>query len=125
MTAEWCLFKNQIMPHGGGREFIMAFTGICPYIKDMGKGDRTVCECASFTFPDKVSRSEVLYGYCGLPTEWNNCMFKKVMDGYYERKFELESEAMDERRGASVPERRKIKTELLTVGKGRIKRCSI
>jgi hypothetical protein len=52
-------------------------------------------------------------------------MSKKVMDGYYERKFELESEAMDERLGASVPERRKIKTELRTVGKGRKKRCSI
>ena len=103
----------------------MAFTGICPYIKDMGRGERTVCECARFTFPDKVSRREVLYGYCGHPTEWNNCMFNKVMDGYFERNFVLESEAMDERRGAAVPERRKIKTELRTGGKGRKKRCSI
>lgn len=103
----------------------MAYTGICPYLKDARSSEINVCECAKFTFPDKVARREVLYGYCGHPTEWKNCMFKKVLDGYYERKYEKESEETDENRCAAVPGRKKIKAALRTVGKGRNKRCSI
>ncbi len=63
----------------------MAFTGMCPYLKDARNLERTVCECARFTFPDKISRRDILYKYCGHPTGWKQCAFKSVMDGYYER----------------------------------------
>jgi len=49
--------------------------------------ERTVCECAKFTFPDKVARREVVYGYCGHPENWKACMLKAVMDRYYDRKY--------------------------------------
>ena len=65
----------------------MAFTGICPYLKDSRDSKRTVCECAKFTFPDKLSRRELLYGFCGHPTEWHNCTFKAIMDRFYDRKY--------------------------------------
>ena len=70
----------------------MAFAGMCPYLKDARSSDRTVCECAKFTFPDRGSRREVLYSYCGHPTGWKECTFKAVLDRYYERKFSGEAE---------------------------------
>lgn len=103
----------------------MAFTGICPYLKESRGFDKTVCECAKFTFPDKVARRDILYHYCGHPTEWENCTFKAVMDAYYERKYAEESDEDDEEEKAAASGRRKIKTELRTVGKGRKTRCSI
>lgn len=65
----------------------MAFAGMCPYLKDAKDSSRTVCECAKFTFPDKFARRELIYGYCGHPTEWKNCMLKHIMDGFYDRKY--------------------------------------
>lgn len=65
----------------------MAFAGMCPYLKDAKSVERTVCECARFTFPDRIIRREILYGYCGHPTAWKECPFKRALDNYYERKF--------------------------------------
>ncbi len=75
----------------------MTFTGICPYLKDARGCGRTVCECARFTFPDNISRREILYKFCGHPTGWQQCTFKSVLDGYYERKFSSEDLAEGER----------------------------
>ncbi len=69
----------------------MAFTGMCPYLKDARSCEKTVCECAEFTFPDRISRREVIYKYCGHPTGWRVCMLKAVMDGYYERRYSAEA----------------------------------
>ena len=69
----------------------MAFAGMCPYLKDARSCERTVCECAKFTFPDKTTRRELIYGYCGHPTAWNECTFKPIMDRYYDRKFAAQS----------------------------------
>ncbi|MBQ7357416.1 MAG: hypothetical protein IJW65_01630 [Clostridia bacterium] len=69
----------------------MAFAGMCPYLKNTKKSDGAVCECATFRFPDKQARRDVLYGYCGHPDAWRGCMFKVVMDSYYERKFASEA----------------------------------
>lgn len=66
----------------------LAFTGMCPYLKEAKSVERTVCECARFTFPDKMTRREILYGYCGHPTAWGSCPLKVAMDNFYERKFE-------------------------------------
>ena len=71
----------------------MAFAGMCPYLKDAKDSSRTVCECARFTFPDRVARRDVLYGYCGHPSGWKNCTFKVVMDRFYDRKFASEEES--------------------------------
>ena len=65
----------------------MAFAGMCPYLRDARSCDRTICECAKFTFPDKVARRELLYGYCGHPKNWKGCTFKAIMDRYYDRKY--------------------------------------
>ena len=65
----------------------MAFAGMCPYLKEAKTVDRTICECARFTFPDRIARREILYGYCGHPNDWKNCPFKKAMDNFYERKY--------------------------------------
>lgn len=69
------------------KELTMAFAGMCPYLKDARSCERTICECAKFTFPDRVTRREVLYGYCGHPTKWKECTFKLIMDRYYDRKY--------------------------------------
>ena len=66
---------------------ILAFTGMCPYLKDAKTVERTVCECARFTFPDKIARREILYGYCGHLDARKRCPLKVAMDNYYERKF--------------------------------------
>lgn len=65
----------------------MAFAGMCPYLKDARSCERTVCECARFTFPDNITRRELIYGYCGHPTAWKECTFKPIMDRYYDRKY--------------------------------------
>ena len=65
----------------------MAFAGMCPYLKEAKTVDRTICECARFTFPDRIARREILYGYCGHPSDWKSCPFKKAMDNFYERKY--------------------------------------
>lgn len=65
----------------------MAFAGMCPYLKDARSSERTICECAKFTFPDRIVRRKILYGYCGHPTAWRSCPFKTALDGYYERKY--------------------------------------
>ena len=65
----------------------MAFAGMCPYLKDAKDSGRTICECAYFSFPDRIARREVLYGFCGHPTRWRECTFKAVMDRYYDRKY--------------------------------------
>lgn len=67
---------------------ILAFAGMCPYLKDAKSVERTVCECARFTFPDRIARREILYGYCGHPTAWKICPLKKTMDNFYERKYD-------------------------------------
>ena len=54
--------------------------------------ERTICECARFTFPDKGTRREVLYGVCGHPSAWRACPFKLAMDHHYDRKYSLGSE---------------------------------
>ncbi len=70
----------------------MAFTGMCPYLKDARSMERTICECARFTFPDKLTRREILYGFCGHPSAWRQCPLKLAMDHHYDRKYGLESE---------------------------------
>ena len=68
----------------------MAFAGMCPYLKDARSPERTVCECARFTFPDKATRRELLYGVCGHPSAWKECTFKAIMDRHYDRKYATE-----------------------------------
>ncbi len=80
----------------------MAFAGMCPYLKDARSCERTVCECARFTFPDKVSRRELLYCYCGHPTGWRSCTFKPIMDRFYERLYSGKVEAADGKVNAAV-----------------------
>ncbi len=75
----------------------MAFAGMCPYLKDARSCERTICECARFTFPDKISRRELLYGYCGHPTKWKSCTFKTIMDKFYERKYSSGDDGVAER----------------------------
>ena len=69
----------------------MAFTGMCPYLKDARSLERTICECARFTFPDRMTRREVLYGICGHPNAWRDCPFKLAMDHHYDRKYSMEN----------------------------------
>ena len=71
----------------------MAYTGICPYLKDARSPERTICECARFTFPDKITRRELLYGVCGHPTAWQECTFKGIMDRHYDRKYSAQGAA--------------------------------
>jgi hypothetical protein len=69
------------------RIYIVAFAGMCPYLKDARSMERTICECARFSFPDRQTRRDILYGYCGHPSAWRACPFKLALDGYYERKY--------------------------------------
>lgn len=49
------------------------------------------CECANFKFPDRIARREIIYKFCAHPTDYNDCVFKRVLDRYYyERKFSVE-----------------------------------
>ena len=65
----------------------MAFRGTCPYVNEVGKEKRIVCECMKFSFPDRKAKREIIYGYCAHPTNWKECPFKKMMDNFYERKY--------------------------------------
>ena len=105
-THRFCNVKFAIAifaPKSGRLEVKMAFAGMCPYLKDARSCERTICECARFTFPDKISRRDILYKYCGHPTGWKKCMFKAVMDGYYDRKYSVNDAADPENaRGKSA-----------------------
>lgn len=63
--------------------------GICPYyLRDRGNG-LVYCECARFRFPDKLSRREIVYGFCAHPDNYKKCAIKQAMDHYYERKYHM------------------------------------
>ena len=68
------------------KELILAFVGMCPYIKDMRSLKKNICECATFTFPDRKARRDIVYKYCAHPDNWMECPLKKAMDGFYDRK---------------------------------------
>ena len=77
----------------------LAIVGTCPYLKECKRTGRVDCECMQFTFPDKIAKRQVLYGYCGHPTDWKNCFFKWVMDHYYyERKYSGEKKTVGNKR---------------------------
>ncbi len=79
--------KKQTLPTKEDEELITLGV-ICPYYqRDRGNG-RIYCECARFRFPDSASRREILYGYCGHPTNYKLCPLKQAMDHFYERKYE-------------------------------------
>ena len=70
----------------------MAIAGTCPYLKKVSDGKNISCECAKFSFPDRIARRDLLYGFCAHPTEFKNCVLKQSMDKYYyERKFKCET----------------------------------
>ncbi|MBE6586607.1 MAG: hypothetical protein E7645_08855 [Ruminococcaceae bacterium] len=74
--------------------------GICPYyLRDKGNG-MVYCECARFRFPDKLSRREIVYGFCAHPDNYKKCAIKQAMDHYYERKYNMID--ADERGSACV-----------------------
>ena len=61
---------------------------MCPYLRKGKDAKQISCECASFRFPDKVARREIIYAFCAHPTDFRKCVFKQVLDRYYyERKF--------------------------------------
>ena len=61
--------------------------GMCPYfMRDRG-GGKVYCECATFKFPDKEARRDIVYRFCAHPTGYNDCPLKQAMDGYYERMY--------------------------------------
>jgi hypothetical protein len=71
----------------------MPIAGACPYfVKDKGDG-YVYCECARFRFPDKKARRDIIYTYCAHPDGYKECVLKKVMDQYYERKYNGEQTA--------------------------------
>ena len=70
---------------------IMAIAGMCPYFKKIPDDKKITCECAKFTFPDRIARRDLLYGFCAHPTAYKNCILKQSMDKYYyERKYDIE-----------------------------------
>ena len=77
---------------------------MCPYLKDARSLERTICECARFTFPDKASRREILYGFCGHPTQWRKCPFKIAMDNHYGRKYGYEPPLVQNKEGTAQKE---------------------
>ena len=81
-----CL-RHFVAEYRAERTNIVAFAGMCPYLKDARSMERTICECARFSFPDRQTRRDILYGYCGHPSAWRACPFKLALDGYYERKY--------------------------------------
>ena len=65
----------------------MPIAGMCPYFQREQKQKFTYCELVRLKFPDPEARREILYGYCAHPENFRNCMFKQVMDAYYDRKY--------------------------------------
>jgi hypothetical protein len=65
--------------------------GICPYFKRDRGGGVVVCESARFRFPDKLSRREIVYRFCGHPDGYKLCPLKQALDHYYERKYAHEA----------------------------------
>ena len=65
----------------------MPMAGMCPYfLKDNGL-KAMYCECIRIKFPDKQSRRDIVFRYCAHPDGYRDCVFKKMMDEYYERKY--------------------------------------
>ena len=70
----------------------MAIAGMCPYLKKVSDGKNVSCECAKFSFPDRIARRDLIYGFCAHPTDYKNCVLKQSMDKYYyERKYKCET----------------------------------
>lgn len=75
----------------GGKVEALATQGTCPYLQSLKERNTVSCECAKFKFPDKIARRKIVYAYCAHPTDFENCVFKRVLDEYYyERKYNVE-----------------------------------
>ena len=61
---------------------------ICPYFRSDRGQNLLTCECARITFPDKISRREIVYRLCAHPDGYHQCPLKQMLDGYYQRKYQ-------------------------------------
>lgn len=68
----------------------MAIDLECPYYKTEKHGKYLYCECARIQFPDSIARRQIVYKFCASPEGYKACVFKKVLDDYYERLYNNE-----------------------------------
>lgn len=70
----------------------MSIPAMCPYFlterDTQKKGKKLYCECGQLKLPDKEYRRGLVLKYCASPTLYKECILKKLMDEYYERKYE-------------------------------------
>lgn len=59
----------------------------CPYFNHRNHG-RIYCESATIKPPDKQTLSEFAQEFCASAEGYKNCTFYKLLDRYYERKYE-------------------------------------
>ena len=64
----------------------MAIDVMCPYYRYEKRGIM-FCECGELKFPDRIARREIVYAYCAHPTNFEQCPFNRMLENYYERKF--------------------------------------
>jgi hypothetical protein len=74
----------------------MSNSYICPFFRKVREGGKINCEFATIKPPDKESFDEFVENYCANETDYKNCVFYKLLDEYYERKYAEEEK--DEQR---------------------------
>lgn len=61
----------------------------CPYYHKDALG-RLYCEGASIKCPDLQAKRDLLDEYCTDAKNYQNCTLCKMLNGYYDRKYEAE-----------------------------------
>lgn len=59
--------------------------GECPFFRS-NEGRYLSCEIGKFKFPDMTARDQVVINHCA--GDYKQCMFYKILNDYYERKYE-------------------------------------
>lgn len=61
----------------------------CPFFSDARNG-KVYCEAATIRTPDQQTYRDILYKYCAHPENYKECTLYKVLQRYYERKYNTE-----------------------------------
>jgi len=60
---------------------------VCPYYLRERSSDTLNCELCKFRFPDDESKAQIK-DYCCNFDKYKECQLYKIMNAYYERKYE-------------------------------------
>lgn len=68
----------------------MAICCNCPFFSNEKNG-KIFCEMAIIKSPDKQTRNDILLNYCAHEENYKKCSLYIMLEGYYNRKYNIDN----------------------------------